>query len=327
MIRWMGLIDHFSPRPLTQEGRLEAFLKLRPIDYHNDQSIPPHIRVSFPKQFYELIVRSLGEEKAWEFCLRCNEQAPTTVRANLLKTNRDDLLARWKDHYAVAPCAASPVGILFRERANFFSLPEFKEGLFEVQDEASQLVAALVEARPGDHVLDFCSGSGGKTLAFAPFLQGKGQIYLHDVRDSALEQAKKRLYRAGIQNAQLLASGDSKKNLLKEKMDWVLVDAPCSGSGTLRRNPDMKWKFSEDDLNRLVSLQREIFQTALVFVKPQGTIVYATCSVLPQENEEQVRFFEETCGVKLQGTPFSSFPSHGGMDGFFAAVFKKRQGP
>lgn len=174
MIRWMGLVDHFSPRPLTQEGRLEAFLKLRPADYENDSSIPPHIRVSFPKQFYELIVRSLGD-KAWEFCLRCNEQAPTTVRANLLKTNRDDLIARWHGHYSIAPCAKSPVGILFHERANFFSLPEFKEGLFEVQDEASQLVAALVGAKPGDHVLDSAAGPEGKRLPLPLFFKAKAK--------------------------------------------------------------------------------------------------------------------------------------------------------
>ena len=106
-------------------------------------------------------------------------------------------------------------------------------------------------------------------------------------------------------------------------MDWVLVDAPCSGSGTLRRNPDMKWKFTEDDLCRLVVLQREIFQAALSFLKPQGTIIYSTCSVLPQENEEQARFYEENFGVRLLPPPFSTFPSKGGMDGFFAATFKR----
>lgn len=325
MVRWQGLIDYFASRPLTREGRLESFLKLKPSDHENNASIPLHIRASFPKPFYELLVSSLGEQKAWEYCLRSNEQAPTTVRANLLKTTRDALLDRWKGQFPLSPCQHSEAGIVFHERANFFSLPEFKEGLFEVQDEASQLVAALIAAKPGDHILDYCSGSGGKTLAFAPQLLGKGQIYLHDVRDTALEQARKRLHRAGIQNAQIVAEGDPKMDLLKGKMDWVLIDAPCSGSGTLRRNPDMKWKFTETDLHRLVSLQREIFLRALEFAKPQGTIVYATCSVLPQENEEQMRFFEKACGLELQSAPFSSFPSKGGMDGFFAAVFKKRR--
>lgn len=324
MIRWQGLIDHFAGRPLTQEKRLETFLSLNPVDHENNASIPPHIRASFPKSFYELLVRSLGSEKAWEFCLSSNEKAPTTIRANLLKTNRDALLTRLQGEFSVSPCQYSPSGIVFHDRANFFSLSEFKEGLFEVQDEASQLVAALVQTKPGDQVLDYCSGSGGKTLAFAPLLCGKGQIYVHDVRDAALEQANKRLYRAGIQNAQLLRASDPKKKKLKGKMDWVLVDAPCSGSGTLRRNPDSKWKFSEEELQRLVSLQREIFAEALEFAKPQGRIVYATCSVLPQENEEQVRYFEKTFDLELEQAPFASFPSKGSMDGFFAAVFKKR---
>lgn len=322
MTRWQGLIDHFSARPITFESRLETFLKIRPVDYEKDISIPPHVRVSFPKNFYNYLVQALGEEKAWEFCLSSNEQAPITIRTNLLKTNRESLMDRLQNHANLSPCVHSPSGLTFAQRVPLFSLPEFKEGLFEVQDEASQLVAALITAAPGDHVLDFCSGSGGKTLAFAPSLQGKGQIYLHDVRASALEQAKKRLHRAGIQNAQIIHSDDRKKSSLKNHMDWVLVDAPCSGSGTLRRNPDMKWKFCPADIDRLVALQREIFKDALDFVKPNGRIIYATCSVLPQENWDQIRFFEQTYNLQLEQEPFSSFPSKGGMDGFFAAVFK-----
>lgn len=323
IIRWQGLIDYFSPRPITPENRLDTFLKLTPAAHEKDITIPPHVRVSFPKNFYSLLVEALGEEKAWKFCLVCNEQAPTTIRANLLKTTREELLQRWQSQYSLSACVHSAVGITFHERTNFFSLPEFKEGLFEVQDEASQLVAALIAARPGEHILDFCSGSGGKALAFAHLLQSKGQIYLHDIRNSALEQAKKRLHRAGIQNAQILSYEDKKKSFLKKKMDWILVDAPCSGSGTLRRNPDMKWKFCETDIVRLATLQKEIFQSALEFVKPEGHIVYATCSILPQENQEQVAFFEKNYGVTLVQPVFSSFPSKGGMDGFFAAVFKK----
>ncbi len=323
MIRWLGLVDHFSLRPLTPERRLDAFLHLKPSNHAQDSSIPLHVRASFPKHFYSLLTQALGEKEAWEFCLCSNEQAPTTIRANLLKSSRDALLAKWQNLFPISPCQYSKAGIIFHERVNFFGLPEFKEGLFEVQDEASQLAAALITARPGDHVLDFCSGSGGKTLAFAHLLEGKGQIYLHDIRPSALEQAKKRLHRAGIQNAQLIASDDPKKNFLKGKMDWVLVDAPCSGSGTFRRNPDMKWHFCKEDLQNLICLQREIFNAALLFAKPQGKIVYVTCSVLPQENEEQVKFFEQNLMVKLENTPFRSYLSKTGMDGFFAAVFKK----
>ncbi len=322
MIRWSGLIDYFSPRPISNENRIETYLKLNPSECLQDISIPAHVRVSFPKHFYNLLVESLGFEKAWGFCQASNDQAPTTVRVNLLKSSRDDLLARWKDFQAF-PCKDSSSGIVFPQRVNFFGLPEFKEGLFEVQDEASQLVSARIEAGPGDQVLDFCSGSGGKTLAFAHLLEGKGQIYLHDVRSAALEQAKKRLHRAGIQNSQLLLNDSPQKTRLKGKMDWVLVDTPCSGSGTLRRNPDMKWKFSPEDLTRLVLLQREIFQEALQYLKPGGKIVYSTCSIFPQENEEQARYFEENFNVESLPPHFFSFPAKGGMDGFFAATFKR----
>ncbi len=123
-------------------------------------------------------------------------------------------------------------------------MPEFKQGLFEVQDEGSQLIANLMDPTPGDQVMDYCAGSGGKTLAFAPKMQHRGQIYLHDIRPWALDEARKRLKRAGIQNAQVVLPEDPKLNKLRGKMDWVLVDAPCTGSGTFRRNPDMKWKFS-----------------------------------------------------------------------------------
>jgi 16S rRNA C967 or C1407 C5-methylase (RsmB/RsmF family) len=196
--------------------------------------------------------------------------------------------------------------------------------LFEVQDEASQLIADLVAAVPGDHVLDFCAGSGGKSLAIAPRMGCKGQLYLHDVRPAVLREAKKRLYRAGIQNAQILPHDASHKRSLKEVMDWVLVDAPCTGTGTLRRNPDMKWKFEESTLNRLIDEQRSIFREALNFVKPKGKIVYATCSVLPMENEWQAEFFEQNFGLKRLEPSFSSSPKKGGMDGFFGVVFTKK---
>jgi len=195
--------------------------------------------------------------------------------------------------------------------------------LFEVQDEGSQLIADLIEATPRDHVLDYCAGSGGKTLAFAPKMQHKGQIYLHDVRLPALMEAKKRLCRAGIQNAQILLPDDnSKKKLLKKSMDWVLVDVPCSGTGTLRRNPDMKWNFQPDTIEKLIDKQQQIFEEALPFLHPQGSIVYATCSILPQENEEQIAYFIKKFKMKIVNAPFRSTPLSNGMDGFFGAVLK-----
>ena len=167
--------------------------------------------------------------------------------------------------------------------------------------------------------LGFLCGLRRKNVAFAPGMQGKGQIYLHDIRPKALAEARQRLKRAGIQNAQTVED-EKKLKLLKKKMDWVLVDAPCSGTGTLRRNPDMKWRFSEEGLKKLVGQQRMIFEKALSFLGPKGHIVYATCSVLAEENEEQTAHFQKTYGLKLV-KEFKRLPTEGGMDGFYGAVF------
>ncbi|MBS0615077.1 MAG: RsmB/NOP family class I SAM-dependent RNA methyltransferase [Verrucomicrobia bacterium] len=300
-VRWKGLIDYLGQRP---ENFIEA---------SQDATIPPHIRVSFPLELFNLL--SQNEP----LCRILNERAPTVIRINPLKTSRESLLKAWEGKYQCAPTEHSPWGIVFKERVHLLSLPEFQEGLFEIQDEASQLAAAMLEAKPKDHVLDYCAGSGGKTLAFAPAMQGQGQIYLHDIRLSALQKARLRLRRAGIQNVQFQISPK-----LKGKMDWVFVDAPCSGTGTLRRNPDLKWKFNLDMLHRLVEEQRQIFAEALTYLSPHGSIIYATCSLLTEENEKQIAFFEEKHQLKSQKI-FRSIPESGGMDGFFASVLVRNR--
>jgi 16S rRNA C967 or C1407 C5-methylase (RsmB/RsmF family) len=325
MIRWRSLLDHVAQKPLTWETRYRAFLNF-PLDkFIYDETIPTHVRVSFPKAFYQLLVTALGEKKAFEFCLFCNEPAPTTVRANLLKTTREALVEKWKGLHQIFPCKHSAAGIGFHQKINFFASEEFKDGLFEVQDEASQLIADLIAIKPGERFLDYCAGSGGKSLAVAPKLQGRGQLFLHDVRSSCFAEAKKRLARAGIQNAQPLPHDSPNKKNLKLKMDWVLVDAPCTGTGTLRRNPDMKWKFDEEMLMRITAEQKQIFEEALSYLKPDGHIVYATCSVLPQENQMQAAYFLEKFSLTQVGEPFTSFPHPGEMDGFFGVVFKKKK--
>jgi 16S rRNA (cytosine967-C5)-methyltransferase len=325
MIRWRGLLDHLSGKPFSWEQRFRVYADFSPKRTLDDATIPPHVRLSFPKAFYQLLVESLGQQQAFQFCLASNEPAPTTVRVNLLKTTRNDLLQHWQDKYQISACVHSPVGIRFKEKINFFGLDEFKAGYFEVQDEASQLIADLVAIKPGQSFLDYCAGSGGKSLAIAPKMQERGQLFLHDIRQSALLEARKRLKRAGIQNAQLLPPDSSNKEQIKGKMDWVLVDAPCSGTGTLRRNPDMKWKFEETMLERLVQEQRLIFKEAFAFLKPGGHIVYATCSVLPQENQQQASYFLEHFPIEQVYLPFHSLPATGEMDGFFGIVFKKKK--
>lgn len=323
MVRWQGLLDAISTQPPSWEKRLDLILNDDLSRYENDLSLPLHIRLSFPKELFDRMVASHGEETAKELCRISNQPAPTTIRVNTLKTSRNALLERWQNTYDISPCKTSECGILFHKKINFFSLPEFQEGLFEVQDEGSQLLSNLIQAQPGQQVMDYCAGSGGKTLAFAPRMQGKGQIFLHDIRSHALLEARKRLKRAGIQNAQTISADDPKLNKLKKKMDWVLVDAPCSGSGTMRRNPDMKWHYSDEMLTRLVGQQRVIFEKALSYLKADGHIVYATCSFLNEENEKQVEHFMKTYDLHMEGDPFRTLPTVNGMDGFYCAVLKK----
>jgi 16S rRNA (cytosine967-C5)-methyltransferase len=323
LIRWQGMLDFLAGEtPVTWEKRLELYRTVRLTDSLNDTAIPLHIRYSFPKELFDLIGKSHGETYGCELCRISNQAAPTTIRVNRIKISREELFARWRDKYDISPCQRAPDGIIFHKKIHFFGLTEFREGLFEIQDEGSQLASALVGATPGQQVLDFCAGSGGKTLAFGPHMQGKGQIFLHDIRPRALAEAKIRLRRSGMQNVQILQAEDKKQQGLKKRMDWVLVDAPCSGTGTMRRNPDMKWKFTGEMLKRLVGQQRTIFEKALSFVKPGGHIVYVTCSILQEENEEQVAHFLKTYPLSTVGTPFISHPSNGGMDGFFGTVFK-----
>lgn len=323
LIRWQGLLDFLLPPNATWKDRFDKYQSTDLQSYLNDSAIPPHVRVSFPKELFDSLVRSLGEETAVEVCLASNTQAPTFIRANTLKISREDLLKRWESIYRVNPCTQAPHGIIFHDKMNFFTLPEFKQGLFEVQDEGSQLLASLVDPLPGQQVLDFCSGSGGKTLAFAPSMQNRGQIFAHDIRKQALLECRKRLKRAGIQNAQQVAHDEEARlKKLKKKMDWILVDAPCSGSGTLRRNPDMKWKFTSEMLARLVSQQRVIFEKALSFLKPDGRIVYGTCSVLKEENQEQIEHFLKTYSLEIVKPVLQTLPSVGSFDGFFGVVLK-----
>lgn len=322
LVRWQGLLDRLSPST-SWEDRYQTFVEKDLAEVQEQEDIPLATRVSFPPALFDLFVKSYGIEKAHALCLVCNTPAPTAVRVNTLKTSRDALFSRWEETYDISPCVHSPEGILFHKKINFFQLPEFKEGLFEVQDEGSQLLARLVNVKPGEQVLDYCAGSGGKTLAFAPAMEGKGQIHLHDIRPFALQEAKKRLRRAGIQNNQIVLPDSPHLNKLKKKMDWVLVDAPCSGTGTLRRNPDMKWKFDDEMVDRLVGQQRMIFEKALSFLKPDGRIVYATCSLLKEENQDQVEHFLTTYKLEIEGNPFQTLPSIGGMDGFFGVVLKR----
>lgn len=324
LMRWQGLLDYLNDNDSSWEKRYELYKTISVLDQMERVDIPLHIKCSFPKFLFDLLSDNYGVDAAIAICRSSNQPAPTTIRVNLLKTTRQAMLDHWGTTYSVSPCPFSEVGIIFHKRINFFTLPEFKEGLFEVQDEGSQLIARLIKAEPGQQILDYCAGSGGKTLAFAPAMNNTGQIFLHDTRISALHECRKRLKRAGIQNAQIVSSDDPKLKKLKKRMNWVLVDAPCTGTGTLRRNPDMKWKFSEEMLLRLKGQQRTIFEKALSFMHPEGRIVYATCSILKEENQVQAEHFAITYNLEVEGDLFHTLPIDGGMDGFFGVVFKRK---
>lgn len=322
LTRWKGLLDYLYPTSLTLARRLKWFEEMNWPKILSDSSIPEYIRLGTTEFLFEALKKAYGYEKTRALCQTFLSPPPIAVRANRIKTTREELLAKWAGRFDASLSLSAPNGIVFAKREALFALPEFKDGLFEMQDEGSQLVASLVNAQSGEHVLDYCSGSGGKSLAFASVMQGKGQIYLHDVRASALFQAKQRLKRAGIQNAQLLSPDHPKLPQLKRKMDWVLADVPCSGTGTLRRHPEMKWKIDEAFVDRLVQEQREIFESALQYVRPGGRIVYATCSILPEENQHQLDYFASKFGLTPESDPLCILPEEGKMDGFFAAVFR-----
>ena len=323
MTRQLGLID-FLLKDTSQSwaNRYDLFLRLDE-ELKKHPNLPDHIQVSCPEFLFNKLKDQYGLELAKKISLANNLEAPVTLRANLHKISRESLLNELPEQLEAKPTLKSSSGITLARRSNLFELPAFKNGYFEIQDEGSQILASLVQAKPGDQIMDYCAGSGGKTLAIAPSLEEKGQLYLHDIRSNALAESKKRLKRAGVQNAQILRYDSTAKSRLRKKMDWIIVDAPCSGSGTLRRNPDMKWRFSEDYLKDFIGKQRFIFEQALSYLKPGGKIVYCTCSILAEENEMQVEHFLKSYDLSKVGPSFHSLPEKGRMDGFFGIVLQR----
>jgi len=322
LVRWQSLFDILDTSKNFSK-RLHL-LQQKPIaEWTSEETFPLYSRLGLSPYLWEVFKNNYGTEKAYLIAEQSNTPGPICVRANLIKTTREELLRMWAGKFGVQSSPRTATGILFSKREPLFSLPEFKQGFFEVQDEGSQLLAELIDVKPGDRVLDYCGGSGGKSLAFAPRMKGKGEIYLHDIRKSALIEAARRFRRAGVQNAQILATDHPSLPKLTGKMNWVLVDVPCSGTGTLRRNPDMKWKIDAEMVERLKEEQRTIFKQALRYVKPGGRIVYATCSILSEENESQVEFFLKEFPIILEKPPLKLLPEADGPDGFYGAVFIK----
>jgi 16S rRNA (cytosine967-C5)-methyltransferase len=222
-----------------------------------------------------------------------NERAPLTVRANLLKMARDELAARLREEgVETRPTPLARHGLVFESRVNAFGLKAFREGLFEVQDEASQLIAELVSPGPRSLVVDACAGAGGKTLALGALMGGKGRLVALDVSARKLEELRRRARRAGLSSVQAIEVGaeawPDEVMALRGRADRVLVDAPCSGIGALRRNPEARWRLGEEDLARLPGEQLAIVRRAADLLRPGGWLVYATCTVLRAENEDVI---------------------------------------
>lgn len=262
--------------------------------------------------------------------------APLDLRVNLLRGTREQASASLAgEGIETEPTTLSPWGLRARGRQNVTATEAFKTGLVEIQDEGSQLVARALDVAPEMRVLDYCAGAGGKTLALAMMMENRGHIVACDVSEPRLDGAVRRLRRAGVHNVErhLIVAGDKWAKRRAASFDRILVDAPCTGTGTWRRNPDARLRLREQDLAELQIKQAEILADAARLLRPGGRLVYATCSVLVEENEEQiVRFLEQSPRFVLvppgdgpveHGRKFLSLtPRQHGTDGFFAAVLQ-----
>lgn len=292
---------------------------------------------SLPRWLAQLWSDQLGVSETRAVAAALNQRAPLTVRANLLKLSRDELLATLRaDGQRVEPTTLSPWGVTFTGRTNVFALRAFKAGLFEVQDEGSQLIALAGAARPGQLVVDACAGAGGKSLALAAEMRNKGRLIACDRDSRRLLEMRPRARRAGVHNWEARAvpegaAGAARLCDLLGQADLVLVDAPCSGLGALRRNPDARWRLNPAEVDSFPPRQRQILERYAPLVKPGGRLVYATCSINRRENQDvRADFLRSHPQFEpvpaLEGFPDEAqlLPHLHGTDGFYIAAFRRR---
>ncbi|HEX7953507.1 MAG TPA: RsmB/NOP family class I SAM-dependent RNA methyltransferase [Burkholderiales bacterium] len=364
VLRHKRLLEHLVPEPTARMlvlaalikfqgfglGQLDAFLKssdrewalaLRGADI---EGLPPAVRLSLPDWLYQRLVTEGSEQEATAFGRAMLATAPLDLRVNTLTADRERVLRELgASGFDAVPTRFSPIGIRMTGKPAINRHALFASGAIEVQDEGSQLLGYLVAPKRREMVVDFCAGAGGKSLLMGAMMQSQGRLYALDVSEKRLKNLAPRLKRSGLSNVhpQVIASeNDIKVKRLAGKIDRVLVDAPCSGLGTLRRNPDLKWRQSPQAIDELAVKQRAILAAAATLVKPGGRLVYATCSVLAQENRAIVedflarhaifepvscrRVLEEShiafdCGGYLELRPHLH-----GTDAFFAAVLQRR---
>jgi 16S rRNA (cytosine967-C5)-methyltransferase len=308
-------------------------------------ALPVALRANLPSWLFDRLVTRDGEAATLQLTEALNRPAPLDLRVNALKAKREDVVAE----LAKAPIVCeltpyAPFGLRLYKKPALQNLPLFKDGSIEVQDEGSQLLAQILGAKRGEMVADFCAGAGGKTLAIGAMMRNTGRLYAFDVSEKRLAKLKPRLARSGLSNVHpvvIAHENDAKIKRLAAKIDRVLVDAPCSGLGTLRRNPDMKWRQTPESVIELNAKQTAILASSARLVKPGGRLVYATCSLLDEENEAIATQFLATNAdftlvpmkdvlaeqkVELEmGDYLKLYPHIHQTDGFFAAVFERRK--
>lgn len=284
------------------------------------------ISESIPDWLDELGERELG--KHWEKELHSlNEAADVVLRVNTLKTNRNNLQHELQDTGIETFTDDNfPDALILEERQNVFTSSAFKEGLFEVQDAASQLIAPFMRIEPGMRVIDACAGAGGKSLHIAALMKNKGRIVAMDIEQWKLDELQKRARRAGVSNMEIRIIESSKTiKRLEGSVDRLLLDVPCSGLGVLKRNPDAKWKLSLDFIEKVKALQQHILNDYCLMVKPGGLMVYSTCSILSSENEKQVQEFLTKHPDQFELLEEKrTWPSEG-YDGFYMALIQRNK--
>jgi len=309
--------------------------------------MPPQMRSNLPKWLFDKFVAQYGEAETLELAEALNAPAPLDLRVNSIKATRDEVVAA----LAQAPIAAeptpyAPLGLRVLKKPALQNLPLFKSGAIEVQDEGSQVLSQIVGAKRGEMVVDFCAGAGGKTLALGALMRNTGRLYAFDVSEKRLAKLKPRLARSGLSNVhpvQIAHERDAKIKRLAGKIDRVLVDAPCSGLGTLRRNPDVKWRQKVEAVAEMQEKQASILAGAARLLKGGGRLVYATCSLLNEENDVIVEQFlaahedfslvpmsqvlaEQKIDLEM-GDYLKLLPHKHHTDGFFAAVMERKPMP
>ncbi len=342
MVRWWRLVNFLSPSKdpwdlfgtywLMQGNELppwDEFARLQPakIKSKYDSITDPGLLESIPEWLQTLGSQELGEK--WEAEIHAlNEEAEVVLRVNTLKTTRERLKNLLEaDGIRSYLVKGYPDALVLEERQNVFRHPSFKEGLFEVQDASSQLVAAALQVEPGMRVIDACAGAGGKSLHLAALMGNKGKVISMDVEEWKLQQAKLRARRNGVSIFEpKIIEGSKTIKRLKESADRLLLDVPCSGLGVLRRNPDTKWKLSAESIAKVQATQQEILQSYPSMLKKGGQLVYATCSILPSENQDQIKkFLASEAGKDFELLEDRKvLAQESGFDGFYIARLLKK---